>query len=103
MNKGTPSLCDSCSFDEQDQFLKLHERRDYALWDNKANLRDLTAATSLVISNWVKIVNFSSCMTMKFDGWLRKTIGHFFYTTSSFVHHFKSIREFKLELQSGNA
>ena len=31
MNKGTPSLCDSCSFDEQDQFLKLHERRDYAL------------------------------------------------------------------------
>ena len=26
-----------------------------------------------------------------------------FYTTSSFVHHFKSIGEFKLELQSGNA
>ena len=32
-----------------------------------------------------------------------KTIGHFFYIKSSFVHHFKSIREFKLELQSGNA
>ena len=30
-------------------------------------------------------------------------IGHLFYTTSSFVHHFKSISEFKLELQSGNA
>ena len=34
---------------------------------------------------------------------LEKLIGHFFYTTSSFVHHFKSISEFKLELQSGNA
>ena len=42
-------------------------------------------------------------MTLKFDEWPRKTIGHFFYTTSSFVHHFKSIDEFKLELQSRNA
>ena len=25
------------------------------------------------------------------------------YTTSSFVHHFKPLDEFKLELQSGNA
>ena len=30
-------------------------------------------------------------------------IGHFFYTTSSFVHHFKSIGEFKLDLQTRNA
>ena len=42
-------------------------------------------------------------MTSKFNGWPRKIIGHLFYTTSSFVHHFKSISEFKLELQSGNA
>ena len=40
---------------------------------------------------------------MKFDRWPRKTIGHFFYTKSSFVHHFKSIGEFKLDLQSRNA
>ena len=32
-----------------------------------------------------------------------KTIGHLFYTTLSFAHHFKAIGEFKLELQSGNA
>ena len=32
-----------------------------------------------------------------------KKIGHLFYTTSSFVHHFVAIGEFKLELQSGNA
>ena len=32
-----------------------------------------------------------------------KTIGHLSYPTSSFVHHFVSIGEFKLELQSGNA
>ena len=44
-----------------------------------------------------------SRVTLKFDGWPWKTIGHLFYTTSSSVHHFKSIGEFKLELQSGNA
>ena len=32
-----------------------------------------------------------------------KTIGHLFYTTSSFVHHFKSIGEVKLKWQSQNA
>ena len=30
-------------------------------------------------------------MTFKFDGWPRKIIGHFFYTTSSFVHHLKPL------------
>ena len=65
---------------------------------NKANLRDLIAATGLVISNCIQIFNFSACVTMKFDGWPRKTIGHFFYTTSSFVYHFKSIGKFKTEL-----
>ena len=72
-------------------------------WNNKANLRDLIAATGLVISNWIQIVNFSAHVTMKFDGWPRKTIGHFFYITSSFVHHFKSIGEFKQDSQSRNA
>ena len=70
---------------------------------NKANLRDLIAATGLVISNWIQIINFSARVTVKFDGWPPKTIGHFFYTTSSFVHHFKSIGKFKLDLQSRNA
>ena len=32
-----------------------------------------------------------------------KTIGHLFYATSSFMHHFLAICEFKLELRSGNA
>ena len=31
-----------------------------------------------------------------------ETIGHLFYDTSSFLHHFVAISEFKLELQSGN-
>ena len=51
----------------------------------------------------IKIGNFLSRVTLKFDGWHWKTIGHLFYTTSSFVHHFKAMGEFKLELQSGNA
>ena len=42
-------------------------------------------------------------MTLKFHGWPWKTIGHLFCATLSFVHHFKTIGEFKLELQSGNA
>ena len=46
---------------------------------------------------------FAARATLKFDGWPRKKIGHLFYTTSSFVHHFKAMAEFKLELQSGNA
>ena len=42
-------------------------------------------------------------MTLKFDGWPRKVIGHLFHITSSFVHHLKSLGEFKPELLSGNA
>ena len=51
----------------------------------------------------VKIGDFSSCVTLKFDIWPWKTTGHLFYATSSFVHHFVAIGEFKLELQSGKA
>ena len=46
---------------------------------------------------------FLSRVTLKFDGWPWKIIGHLFYTTLSFVQHFKAIGIFKLELQSGNA
>ena len=49
--------------------------------------------------NWWNIIP----MTLKFDGWPWKTIGHLFYAASSFVQHFVAIGEFKLELQSGNA
>ena len=51
----------------------------------------------------IKIGNFLSCVTLKFDGWPWKTIGHLFCVASSFVHHFIAISEFKLELQSGDA
>ena len=52
----------------------------------------------------VKIGNFLSCVTLEFDGWPWKTIGHlFYYDSASFVHHFITIDEFNLELQSGNA
>ena len=51
----------------------------------------------------VKIDDFFSRVTLKFDGWPSKTKGHLFYTTSSFVQHFIATGEFKLELQPGNA
>ena len=66
----------------------------------------------LVDSNWSyspetpnlgQIRQFYSRVTLKFDRWPSKTIGHLFYATSSCVHHFVAIGEFKLELQSGNA
>ena len=46
---------------------------------------------------------FLSRVTLKFNRWPWKTIEHFFYTSSSFVHHFKAMSEFKLALQSGSA
>ena len=46
---------------------------------------------------------FLSRVTLKFDNWIWKTTGHLFYVAPSFVHHFIAIREFKLELQFGNA
>ena len=51
---------------------------------------------------WVKTDVFLSRVTLKFDRWPLKIIGHLFDATSSFVHHFVAIGEFKLELQSGN-
>ena len=41
-------------------------------------------------------------MILKFYGWPWKTIGHLSYASSSFVHHFAPIGEFKLEVQSRN-
>ena len=51
----------------------------------------------------IKISDFLSCVTLKFDRWPWKTIGDLFFGASSLVHHFKAISEFKLELQSGNS
>ena len=52
---------------------------------------------------WVKFNDFESRVTLKFDVWPWKTIGHLYYATSSSMHHFVAIGELKLELQSGNA
>ena len=52
---------------------------------------------------WVKLDDFFSCVTLQIDVWPWKTIGHLFYASSSFVHHFVAIGVSKLELESGNA
>ena len=66
----------------------------------------------LVNSNWSyspetlnsgKNRHFLSCVTLKFDRWPWKTIGHLSWATSSFVHHFIAISQFKLGLWSRNA
>ena len=62
-----------------------------------------TGVTVRKCPTWVKISDFLSHVTLEFDGWPWKTIGHLFYVASSFVHHFITIGEFKPKLQSGNA
>ena len=62
-----------------------------------------TGFTVQKCSIWVTIGDFFSCVTLKFDGWPWKTIGHLFYVAPSLMHHFIAISEFKLKLQSGNA
>ena len=51
----------------------------------------------------IKMAIFLSRVTLKFDGLPWKASGHLLYATSSFVHHFVAICEFKLELRSGNS
>ena len=46
---------------------------------------------------------FFSRVTLQFEAWPWKTIGHLFYATSSFVHHFIAIGDFELEIQPENA
>ena len=46
---------------------------------------------------------FTLLVTLKYERWPSKTMGHIFYATLTFVHHFKAIGEVKLELQSENA
>ena len=62
-----------------------------------------TTVTARKRSIRVKIGDFLSRVTLKFDGWHWKTIGHIFYVSSSLVHHSIAIIEYKRELQSGNA
>ena len=96
--------------------------RDLEIWwmtmiNNRARLLYYVKPWLYIISkpwvnwNWsyspkrsipVKISEFLSRVTLKFDWWPWQTIGYLFYKTPSLVHHFKDIGEFKLELQSGN-
>ena len=82
---------------------------DVEIWQmtSKNNRAPLLCCFKLCVSFHspilVKMDDFFSRVTLKFNGWPSKTIGHLFYATSSFVHHFIPIGEFKFELQSGNA
>ena len=80
--------------------------------NNKANLWDWIAATGLVIvpesdkkyrvfrpcdlEIWAKSSVFQPVWPRNLTDDLEKTLGHPFYSTSSLVHYFKAIGEFKL-------
>ena len=62
-----------------------------------------TGVTVQKYSIQVKIRDFLSHVTLKFNGWPWKIIEHLSYTILTFVHHFVAIGEFKQESQSKNA
>ena len=72
-------------------------------WQRKSEGFDCCDRPVQSYSNWIQIVNLAVRVALKFNGWPRKMVGHRFYTTSNFGHHFKSIGEFNLELKSKNA
>ena len=100
------------------EFFVLHDREIWwmTLKNNRAPLLYYIKFWAAFQSHWhiqtgvtgqkrsipVKIGAFFPRVTLKIDVWPWKTIGHLFYITSRFVHHFKSIGEVKLELQPGN-
>ena len=56
--------------------------------------------TGVTVRKWsirVKIDDFLSRVTLKFDGWSWKTKGHLFCVALNFVYHFIAISEFKLD------
>ena len=59
-----------------------------------------TGVTIWKLSIQVKIADFLSCVTLKFDRWPWKAIGQLFYATSNFMLHFIAIDQFKLELHT---
>ena len=76
-------------------------QEDPLTW-NKANLRDLITATGQAISLKLDSNHWFFCPYAHEIWWSQKTIGHLFCATSSFVHDFKAIGDFNLELLSGN-
>ena len=114
--------CDRPSYLKLDSNHRFFSQCDLEIWwmiwkNNRALLLYyVKLCASLQIYRWiqtgvnvrkrsirVKIGDISSHVNLKLNGWPWKTIEHLFYITLSFVHHFKAMGEFKLELQSGNA
>ena len=76
------------------------------LWNSTDDLEKQQGTSSMLVENaqfGSKSTIFFSRVTLKFNVWPWKTLGHLFYVASSFVQHSITIGEFKLELQSGNA
>ena len=89
-------VCQFQIYIKKNKTIKLRTRQIWGIWK-------LRPAYSPEHPIWVKIGDVLSRVTLKFDGWPWKTIGHLSFAVSSFVQHFIAIGEFKLELLSGNA
>ena len=77
-------------------------RQDFCIISNPSVKSNLSYSLEMLNSGSKLAISLSH-VTLKFDGWPWKIIGHLFHTTLSFVQHFKAIGIFKLELHSGNA
>ena len=99
-----PSVNSNCSYSLETlnlgQNWQFFVPYDFVIWLLCQALVNSSWICSPETLNWGQNQRFLVCVTCKFDGWLWKIVGHLFYTTSSLVHHFKAIGEFKLDLQS---
>ena len=79
----------------------------YTMWSFKHRFKAISEFKLKLESGNAEFVSksaiFLSRVTYHFSRSSVKFQGHFFFATSSFVHRFKPIGEFKLNLQSGNS
>ena len=82
---------------------RAHLRCYFKIWASfHTHLWIQTGVTVQKIPIWVKIYNFLALWPWNLTYDHEKTIGHLFYATSNFMHHFIAICEFILEIQSRN-
>ena len=84
----TLTFCMDITFDHGNNSWKFHDDTMMGTWWKRCDRRtDRRTDWTIHRAAWSQL----------------KTIGHLYYATSSSMHHFVAIAEFKLELQSGNA
>ena len=108
INSNTKQGCGLCENEQinQQKISKWNKLFSFCICHKQGKSEGFESCDWPIVRNrpiWVKIGDVLYRVTLKFDGWPWKTIGHLSFAVSSCVQHFIAFGEFKLELQSGNA